>query len=183
MEPEQVTLLKFPVKVLRCVTDDNIEAEIQDQSVFIVAYDDGRVFVQLENGMVPSYVVITKAKSPASYYFYFSDGTSEDSTLYDEITMLIRAMYHEKPLGTYYILDGKKKTVKVAKGKDTESMKLVMKYVGRYIGYVFEADKNLEGFGENEFWVNGVVAVAVVKNRLYIVAERDIYPTKGDVLQ
>lgn len=179
-EPEQITLLKFPVKVLKCVSDDNIEADIHDKSVFFVAYDNGRMFVMLENGLVPSYVIRVRPNSPASYTFYLTEETSGDSLLYDEVSQLIRAMYHEKPLGSYYIIDGKRKNVKVAVQGDTKNMELVSKYVGKYIGYVFESSDNLEGkFVENEFWVNGVVAVAIIRNRLYLVAERDVYPVKG----
>lgn len=179
-ESEQITLLKFPVKVLKCISDDNIEADIHDKSVFFVAYGDGRIFVMLENGLVPSYVIRVKPKAPASYSFYLTEETNSDSMLYDEVSQLIRAMYHEKPLGSYYVVDGKRKNVKVAVKGDTKSMELISKYVGKYIGYVFESSDNLEGkFVENEFWVNGIVAVAVIRNRLYIVADRDIYPVKG----
>jgi len=102
VEKGQITMLKFPFKVVKCITDNQIEATIQDKSVFITANKEGRVFVMLENGLVPSYVVLIQNAAPASYIFTASISQDSDSLLYDEISKLVAAMYHETDLVTYH---------------------------------------------------------------------------------
>jgi len=174
VEKGQITMLKFPFKVVKCITDNQIEATIQDKSVFITANKEGRVFVMLENGLVPSYVVLIQNAAPASYIFTASISQDSDSLLYDEISKLVAAMYHETDLVTYH-RKIKNKPVKLSIGRELKECLLKNEYIGKYFGYDLKANFKVDTIPENLFWVNGIVAVALVDSNIYIVADRELF--------